>query len=341
MTEAERYSLAQKCPDVFTEPFSGEPHDSHYGAVPANPYYNEEVKGRQAHIKEEFGRLFEYPPEELGVPESFKQLLMDDYIINVERRRMINYENFAKWRQENAQLPYPDLEEIAQKTEKGYAEPGEVLDLTLHTDLSGLEVSRVSHPYWRRTEYITPMRIDVARSIIDRGGELNSLSEPYRRVKIVPHTEQNEMTGQEDIIGFIVRYKRDVGQIPCPDGSVLRIVERQVAAYRTDEASGFPQDIIEDMQQAAARKKGFHWSNTADERFDDTLASTRCTGFINKTVQTDTAASFVVPESTTIYCYKEPAPAPEEKLQAALGRVAYRAPDSDDGIAFYNSQENK
>lgn len=337
MTEAERISLEQKCPETFTEPFTGELYDRHYGAVPANPYYNDGVKVRQNKIKEEFATLFEYPPEELGIPESFKQMFIDDYYINVERRRMINYENFARWRMDNPQLEDEELEGAVQRTEMGYAESGDVLDVALNTELSGLEIGRVSHPYWRRTEFITPMRLDVSAAIIDRGGELTPIQEPYRRVKIVPHLERNEQTQEDEIIGFIVRYKRDVGSIPKDDGTVLRVVERQVAAYRADEASGFDQSIIEEMHEYARKKKDFRWDKIADERFPNALLNTLCDGYINKIIQTDTAAPFVVPESTTIYCYSEKGPGPEEKINAALSRLAFRAPDSDNGIAFYQS----
>lgn len=227
----------KQCPESFQEPFSGALYDRHYGAVPANPYLNQEVKDRQERIKQAFADLFEHPPAELAVPENFRQLLIDDYYINVERRRMINYENFAKWRMNHQLFTTPHLEIAASRVEVGRAESGDVLDLALAPDsseLSGLEVGRVSHPYWRRTEYITPMRLDVASAIIERGGTLNSLNEPYRRIKISPKVEKNEVTGEQDITGIIVRYKRDMGEIPRSDGSVLKIVERQIAAYRVD-----------------------------------------------------------------------------------------------------------
>ncbi|UTX51012.1 hypothetical protein KI440_02280 [Candidatus Saccharibacteria bacterium TM7i] len=346
MTEAEQLSLRQECPSEFSEPFSGALHDRHYSAMPANPYVNEQIKDRQALIKDEFAKLFEHPPEDLNVPHEFQQLLVDDYYINVERRRMINYENFAKWRQSHPCLD-ESLEPIVQLVEAGFGETGDVFDVALFTDLDGgLEVGRVTHPYWQRIEHVSKMRLDAAAEIVKRGGVIEPIENAYRRVKISPHVERLE-GGEQRITGFIVRYKHDFGFIPKAEGETIRVVERQVAAYRVDEASGFPRDILEAMQVAAAEatkanpKKPFYWDNTSDERFEELISDTRCRGFIERTVQTDATEPFVVPESTTLFCYTEKTPLNMPSLAARrLASVAFRTPDTDDGIAFFNSNNN-
>lgn len=346
MTEAEQTLLAKECPTEFNEPYGGGEYDRHYSAMPANPYINERVKSREAVIRTELGKLFEHPPEDMDIPDSFKQLLIDDYYINVERRRMINYENFAKWRQEHPRLD-DTLESSVQRVENGYTEVGDIFDVALNTSLSGLEVGRITHPYGQRIEQVTPMRLSVAAAMNERGGTLESVSDPYRRIKIVPKIERIGKDGQQEITGFIVRYKHSLGFIPKGENEVLKVVERQVAAFRVDEASGFPQDILASMYELAEReqrkKKPFHWDSTADERFEDFLIDSRCRGFIEKAVQTDSLEPFIVPESTTVFCYPEQVPenfianAAQRKLAAA----ALRRPDSDNGIALFLSSSKE
>lgn len=333
---------AKQSSELFQEPFSGDLHDRYYGAVPANPYLNQDVKDRQAHIEQAFAILFEHPPAELAIPDSFRKLLIDDYHINVQRRRMINYENFAKWRVAHPTLENSFLESVAARVETGRAESGDVLDLALHTDtqkLRGLEVGRVSHPYWRRTEYITPMRLDIAKAIIDRGGGLYSLETPYRRIKIAPKLTVNQATGEREIAGLLVRYKKDMGFIPRADGSILKIAERQIAGYRVDPESGFDQSILERMQAYTHSKKDFQWDYTSDEDLQTALKKTGCKEYVEQTVQTDTNAPFVVPESTTIYCYTEKETLPNKEIGKKAVSIAFRKPDSDEGIAFFDSNK--
>ena len=347
MTEAEQTLLAKECPTEFNEPYSGREYDRHYSAMPANPYINEQVKAREAVIKAELGKLFEHPPEEMNIPESFRQLLIDDYHINVERRRMINFENFAKWRQDHPRL-HDALEASVQRVENGYTEVGDILDVALNTSLSGLEVGRITHPYGQRIEQVTPMRLNVAAAINERGGTLESISKPYKRIKIVPKIERLGKEGEQEITGFIVRYKHDLGFIPKAEGEVLRVVERQVAAYRADEASGFPQDIIAAMQELAEKeqrktKKPFYWDNVPSDRLETLLTDSRCRGFIEKSVQTDSLDSFIIPESTTIFCYPEKVPDNylAARAQQKLANTALRQPDVDNGIALFYSSSQK
>ena len=346
MTETEQLlAQAQPCAKEFQEPYTGDIYDRPYSAMAANPYANEFVKEHGKRIKAEFAKLFEYPPAILEVPDDFKSLLVDNYIINVERRRMINFENFAKWRQDNP-VANELIEPAVKRVEEGRAEMGDVLDVGLFTDLSGgLEVGRITHPYGQRIEHVPIMRMHVAAAIHERGGELEPVDNLYRSLKIEPKT--NEF---DELTGFIVRYKHDIGFIEKQPGEVLRIAERQVAVYRTDEASGFPSDIIQAMNAAKEIKNQnktknssdyFDWTNYSDERFTSLLESTGCHGFVERIVQSDEIENFIVPESTTIFCYTEKAPINYLETRRNLAAQALRTPDTDNGIAFFGSSSNR
>lgn len=224
------------------------------------------------------------------------------------------------------------IAEQVDRYEAGTAEVADVLDIALNTDITqGLEVGRVTHPYWQRMEHVLDMRTAVAEGIEARGGVLEPWISPYRSISIVPYTRPTLDAPVLD--GFITPYKHDVGTIFRPkDGKILHVVERQIAGIRIDEASGFRQDILERMNALAATKKDFDWQNVNDEMFADRLISTGARGFIEKAIQTDTRDAYLVPESTTIYIFAED---PETSKQ--LGRVAFRSPDRDDTIAYYDS----
>ena len=345
MNESERVMIAQEhleCSEIFTEPFSGDLYDRTYSAVPANPYVNDGVKERQQLIKVEFAKLFEHPPKDLEVPDSFRDLLVDDYYINVERQRMFNYTNFTPWRQDNPRV-HEALEPAVRRTERGFAEIGDVLDVATGTDVGGLEVGRVTHPYWQRIEHTSNLEFATAAAIVERGGQLEPVDTPYRRIKIAPHTEE----GTQNITGFVVRYKRNIGSIPKSEGKAVKIVERKVVGFRVDEASGFPQDIIEAMNQRAIRetnidpRRPFDWKNTTDDRFRDALADTRCRGFIERCIQHGVdGGDFIVPESTAVFCYTESVPLDRPSVPGKIAKIAIRRPDSDDKIAFFNSNNS-
>lgn len=317
-------------PASFVEPFSGKLYDRSYGAMPANPFRDDEIKRRQSVIENELRKLFEYPPENLEVPESFRTFLLDDYEIGERRRQMTSYENYMKW-----QLTSPKVSALVQpqldRYEAGYAEVDDVIDIALHTDANGLEAGRLTHGYWRRMEFLPALRRDVAQSIEKHGGRLELRVAPYRSIDIEPHVTRDEK-GAQTIDGILARYKHDIGSIVRPDGKVVHIVERQIAGIRVDEASGFRQDIIERMNIIAKCEPDFRWDAYKDEQFEYNLRGTGCRGFIEKAIQTDSAADYVVPESTTVYLFTE-----DPTTSRSMGSAAFRAPDVDVGIAYYDA----
>lgn len=332
MARPEHIHTIETLPGDFTEPFSGERYDRAYGAMPANPFRDETVKHRQATIEREFLKLFKTPPAELDIPANFQQFFMDDYEIGERRRQMTNYNNYMQWRKENPTIPEEILPQV-ERYEAATAEVEDVIDICLNADISsGLEVGRVTHPYWQRMEHVLNLRSDVAQAIESRGGRLEPWVTPYRSISIVPNIEV--IDGVQKVAGFIVPYKHDIGTLVRPsDGKILHVVERQIAGIRVDESSGFSQGVLRRMHEICATKENFSWDKVNDERFDYHLRDTGCRGFIEKAIQTDSTEPYLVPESTTVYIFAE-----DPALSKRMGGVAFRAPDTDNGIAYYNSE---
>ncbi len=281
-------------PEGFREPTDGTLRYRPDGAMPANPYLD---APRQKEIDDEFQKLFDNPPE--GTPKQFARMLQDDHMINEQRRKMLNFENFEAWRATGEVVP-DELEESMDHVIRGTASVEEVLDFALQTNLEAFEVGKVTHPYRRRLQYVAPFRKVVDNAILERGGEVYGKSFPYRSIDIYPHVTFKK--GEPFIHGFIVPYKRDVGDIPLLDGSgVIHVVERQLSAFRADEASGFNEHVLKMMKYDP-----FKWNTYPnDEAYQDALKTTGCRGFIERAVQFDSLENFVVPISTTIYGYKE------------------------------------
>ncbi|MDB5163373.1 MAG: hypothetical protein JWO54_456 [Candidatus Saccharibacteria bacterium] len=329
----------------FVEPFTGNVHDRIYGAMPANPYLNDEVKNRQAKIDSELIKLFKYPPEKLNIPKDFRNFLLEDHNIGEERRKMQNFNSYAIWQQKIAGLQLPKyLTEKLSRFETGHAETDDILDIVMdpinddkETTLESFEIGKLTHGYWKRIEHLSSFRESVQDSIASHGGVLFPTILPYRSIDILPKVVTDKQ-GHERIVGFIVKYKHDIGEITSENSErTINIVERQLAGYRVDEASGFRQDILDSMQAVSDFKAGsFSWENVHDKQFEYHLRNTGCRGFIEKAVQLDSTEAFVVPISTTIYGFSE-FNAQTKKTE----KVAFRKPDSDENIAFYKSGKTK
>ncbi len=349
--------------EEFIEPFSGALYDRVYGAMPANPFLNEKVRKRQAGIDRELIKLFEYPPEELAIPKAFRNFLLRDHFIGEERRKMQNYESYAGWRQKINGFILPGyLSDQIDRFETGNAEPDDILDIVMdpmnddqETSLESFEIGKITHPYWRRIEHVPAFREAINESVEAHGGVLFPTVLPYRSIDIIPKTSIDKR-GHDTIVGFIVKYKHDIGEIHSKNGErKIKIVERQLAGYRVDEASGFRQDIIEAMENITLDRslkniqfdesmkeiadeeseRPFYWENIHDKRFEYLLRTTGCRGFIEKAIQLDSQEAFVVPISTTIYGFNE-----FQDPSTKMAHVAFREPDSDDNIAFYGPVNN-
>lgn len=329
--------MGDRCAEMhpsFQEPFSGRLYDRPYGAMPANPFRDVDVRSRQSNVDVQFEKLFKYPPEDQNIPEPFRQFVIDDYTIGEQRRKMINYDHYGMWRQGIGQ-DIPDyLHDQIDRFESGRAEPDDVLDIAIDpsaTNLESLEIGKLTHPYWQRIQHLPGFRSAVSKSIESHGGTLLPSILPYRSIGIRPHT--TIVDGKQRINGFIVKYKHDLATIPLLDGRVFRVVERQLAAYRADEASGFSQRVLGRMHDLVdLREQKFDWTNTFDEYFDARLTSTGCKEYIERKVQKDSNEAFVVPISTTIYGYAD-----ISDTARGMVRTAFKAPNKDEGIAYFGS----
>ncbi|MGY4893302.1 MAG: hypothetical protein ACO1N2_01245 [Candidatus Saccharimonadota bacterium] len=316
MTHFERAHHLQTEPSTFTEPFSGAPGDRQYGAMPAHPFRDDRVRKRQAFVETEFFKLFT-PPAELNVPDSFVTFFQDDYVIGERRRQMTNYNNYMDWRAAQPDIP-KELAEQIDHYEAGTAEVDEIFDIMLNTTITkGLEVGRVTHPYWQRMQHLAPLREAVASAVVARGGTLEPRHSPYYSIGIIPSIIPDEL-GNQRIRGHLARYKHDIASFVRPlDGKIVHVVERQIAGIRVDEASGFSQGVQRRMHEVADAKEKFRWDNVHDERFEYHLRDTGCRGFIEKAIQTDSTDAYIVPESTTVYAFAE-----DPETSKAMGGAA-------------------
>jgi hypothetical protein len=310
--------LLPKLPSHYVEPSSINPLIVPHGAMPANPFLDDAVKKQQQIINREYFKLYQTPPKEM--PRSFVEYVVtDDYVIHEQRRSMENFEGFMEFDQSEAYVD-PSLQTEKELFERGQAMINESAHFVVHSPIRKGEFGKVLHPYGYRMQEIEPFRTETNEAIELLGGVVYPTISPYRSIKILPKVRRfdngTEFGGQE-IVGFIVKYKRDYGHILIPDSDneVLRIVERQIAAYRVDEASGFDQKVLQAMHDLRdTYPKRIRWDQPqsddvkANEIFYNRLKMTGCAEFIEHAVQTDALDDFVVPISTTIYGYKEKLP---------------------------------
>ena len=312
--------------ESFREPNDGTLRYRPWGAMPADPFADEQLKERQRFIDGEFKKLFDAPSE--GTPTDFAQMFADDYLIGEERRKLKNFEGYSEWLAQHE----PISEQLDAKIDHvvhGDAYIGEILDYAIETSVNNFEIGKVTSPYGERLEYVEPFRCETEEAIIERGGIVYPKIFPYHSLSIVPKFNYFE-DGTKTLASFIIRYKRDFGHIVLPDRSgVIHIVERQIAGIRIDAASGFPA-VIKYMLENHAKQGEDPWEN-AEKHIRDCGAE----GFIMKAVQADSRELFFEPDSTTIYGYKEIYT--EKTKQDMLARIAMRSmgPVEDDGIAYF------
>lgn len=335
MTQIEIPSSSWDYPKMFTEPFSGERYDRAYGAMPANPFLDDAVKSRQANVEASLKPLFKHPPEELEIPDSFRRFFLEDYEIGERLRQLTNFNNNMAWEATNPEVP-EELLPAVDRYLTGHAEVDDIVDIAMNTTASGLEIGRVTHPYWWRMQYVAPLRASIASAIEARGGFLVPKIAPYFSIDIIPHVTKGEVDA------FLTMYKHDIGVIPRLDGKNVRFVERQIAGIRTDEASGFRQDILQrmqwlvpqtnnDIEQEEQEPVRFQWDNSTKNELDYQLRSTGARGFIEKAVQADSTEAYMVPESTTVYAFTE-----DPELSSAMAETVFRTIGRDSKTPYYN-----
>jgi len=322
--------LLPQLPTEYIEKSLENPLIVPYGAVPANLYRDEETKLQQAMINESFQMLYETPPSEM--PREFvDHVVVNDYIINENRRMIENFNVYTQFMASDTEID-PTLFPEIDRFESGHATIEEIARIASHSDIPSVEFGKVTHPYGYRMQYIDPFRTDMSQAIEAQGGVVYPDIAPYRSIKILPRVlraDDGTEFGRQRIIGFIVKYKRDYGHIPVAGSKdeVVRVVERQIAAYRVDEASGFDQSVLDAMHALREEyPKRIHWDAHVSEDgkdrkvFTDRLHKTGCLSFIENAVQHESLEDFVVPISTTIYGHREKLP--EKKKLDSFAKTA-------------------
>lgn len=240
-----------------------------------------------------------YAPEEL--PDEAKWLAYSDYYAGNARRETENKGSYGEWltSTDSELLSDPGLLEIEQKIGYGTACPDELLHFMQHTSLKSIELAKLFHPYGYRMQYVPEMRQRIDEGIKDCGGYLLEESseeegmDKYRNIdfmKVVVPMNQK-------FVGYLVKYKRDIGGVIHKNGHPIRIVERQLAGLRLDRYSDLPFDIYKKVSQ---RTSMVHAVENWEGRM---LEETGLKEFVEADIQSDTAADYLIPLSTTVFAY--------------------------------------
>lgn len=322
-------------PANYREPCSDNPRIKPHGSVPAHPFRDEETKQQQREMLAGFNILYRTPPK--NVPKSFVRVMVDDFVINEERRKMDNYQGYMAWKALDEPVP-EDLEEPLEYFEKGQATESEILSILQRTKLRKGEIFKVSHPHGYRMEQLQPARDELDEAILEHGGVIYPTVTPYRSIDVLPRVEYvpNEHGDiRQRLIGFIVKYKRDYGKVPVEHSEeIIHLVERQIAAYRVDADSGFDQTVLQAMHDFSDNyHKRIRWEDTHNPHLKSRLRRTGCWSFIENAIQTDSLEDFVVPISTTVYGHKE-----LPSKSKALGRKMI---DIEGKLAYFPRPEQK
>lgn len=300
----------------FREPTDGSLRYRSYGAMPANPYADEAIRARQQVIRAEFKKLYSYTDG--LVPRGVAAMMQADYDINEERRSLKTFDAYMSWL--NTHQPVsPEIEQNLNFMERGAALPDELLDIGLHTNIESVELGKVTHPYGRRLVHVYGMRDDVKQAMDARGAMMYPAITPYRSIDIHPFTSYHTgMKAEKGMLqGFIASYKHDLGQIPTDDPTVvLRVVERQIAGFRVDEASGFPQDKLQRLLDSRADVTKEH-----SDTFQRQMRESGVRGCIERAIQMDLLDDYVIPQSTTIYAFRDHLSAEELDPKFDMNRI--------------------
>jgi len=329
--------LLPTLPSEYREPSLDNELITPHGAAPANPF-KPEVHDQQRSIAQGTLLLYESPPQDMPA-EFVEHVVTADFIINTERGKLDNFNAYAEFLKHNEVLD-PSLAEPIDRFESAQAPIAEIVNILLNTRMESAEFGGLAHPYGYRMQYLEPLRKETTEAIESSGGVVYPTISPYRSIVIQPVVESFDngtKYGGERIIGFIVKYKRDYGHIPIPgnDTEVIRVVERQVAAYRVDEASGFDQSVLRAMHDLRDEfPKYINWGiRTPDDPQNKKIAEYRlrvtgCSGFIEKAVQTDSLEDFVVPLETKIYGFRDKLPQVQKPDLVARAAIEQALSDS-------------
>ena len=296
----------RKTPEWFVEPrdtsdyFAGEP-------TPMNPYLDADVKKHQADVAAALYALTSERAAPEGTPAGVIEMVEHNFMHSQFRLDATNYKSYGEMLDKNETLRGLELT-LMNEAARGKAIPAELLHLLIYTQLDSTELGKVTHPYGYRIEHVPELRQRVAAAIIENHGRLHPAITPYRDIKLHPHYTLDDENYHKDfslnqqLHGMVATYKHDLGWIELDGGRQINIVERQTAAIRIDEASGFDQEIARKMH-------AFEPCN--DTTWRERLArESGCLDHIESAIQHDVSEDYFIPLSTVIYAYETVRQAP-------------------------------
>lgn len=264
---------------------------SPWAATPPYPY-----TGHQNMVNLELEKLFNTPyPEDTPLP--FSELVMADFLAGRAHRETTNAGHYAQWLREHDSHG-PRAHEIISRSDELGIEPSKLLDFIRESSIQAIELAKLSVPYGYRMEYLPQLRTEVDLLIRERGGALLE-AQPYGHLHANLHRSEDFRT----LNGILATYQRNIGRLDADDGTPIVITERQALAIRTDEASGFPADLREQLTDGQIEVSEEAMKNV--EQF----------------IQHDTGEKFMVPLSLTVFAHREKREIREEKARAAIAQI--------------------
>lgn len=306
-------------PEWFVEPGSEHGYRP-WQHTPLTPY-DEPVKQHQLALYNAFQRLAlqPIPPD---TDEGIAHLVHLDFMAGNAHRQAQSQSNFEHWKQN-----YPEEYEAVHANDElfwllgeaktGHANPASLLKiLAAAPSLRSLDLQVLTTPFGYRRHNLPAMRAELVETVESIGGELLDAPLKTHVPKIAVHvlTDHEERDCGER--GLIVTQKQLIGGYMHDEGAdPIFIMERQAYVVRTDEASGFSNQILELLRTTPAK--------------DPSFAKVR--EYVMDRIETNTG---VIPTSTMVYAYRmhedkksEPAHIPaivDARREAALGQAAIK-----------------
>ncbi len=282
-----------------------------YGPTPCKPFAPES-RGFQTAILHNLADLAATPyPED--TPNSVASAIESDFLTGFVRREEKNHHHYLRWSEfggkdgadEITFLRQDDyFNDIITRAERGYATPEELIQLMQNSTLHATNLASIAIPYGRRAQYVPEMRDVINDAIIEHGGILYDAEDTsYRNIELparhadvrdtfTPHEGTNCVRTDVEILDLdvlLTTYLRDVGAYYSHDGTLCKVVERQAVAIRTDEASGFPQDLKELLKQPADSEDFMSAWNYVSEVY----------------IQTNAEELFLIPLSVSVFTHRD------------------------------------
>lgn len=281
-------------PEWFDEP-GGVYGYAPYGHTPLDPYGSSEVIKHQNYFKDQIGALAQTPPREY--PDHIVEIFNLDFQAGIHHRETKSMANFNDWLtnhpdEVDAIQHEPTLNWYLGEALAGRGKPGGLLRILQHApSMRSLDLQVLTTPYGYRREHIPEMRKQLREAVVGIDGYYNAEGtiEP-EKIKIAPHFGIND-EGLPQLDAILATYKRRVGVFYADtehQTDAINIVERHAIVMSVDEASGFPQDIV-------------NLYTTATDRNDNRQ---RATKRVSDLILAQEPNEFMTPNSIMTYAYR-------------------------------------